>query len=247
MTIDWWTLGLQAVNVLVLVWLLGRFFWRPVADVIAQRRAAAQQLLAQAQAKDAAAQAALAEIEATRAGFARERDAVLAAAHEAAESQRATLLQQATREADALRAAARVDIEKASASAARDWAERSGALAVTIAQRLAARLDGAAVRAAFGDWLVAGLHALPPAQRASAAAGGAALEVTSAAPLSADEQQALRLRIAQALGTDPPIRFEVDPDLIAGLELRAPHLVVANSWRADLDRLLAELTDVARS
>jgi F-type H+-transporting ATPase subunit b len=30
-TIDWWTLGLQAVNVLILIWLLGYFFWRPVA------------------------------------------------------------------------------------------------------------------------------------------------------------------------------------------------------------------------
>jgi len=29
MTIDWWTLGLQTVNVAILVWLLQRFFWRP--------------------------------------------------------------------------------------------------------------------------------------------------------------------------------------------------------------------------
>ena len=35
MTIDWWTLGIQAVNVVILVWLLGRFFWRPVAAMIA--------------------------------------------------------------------------------------------------------------------------------------------------------------------------------------------------------------------
>ena len=28
MTIDWWTLGLQTINVAILVWLLKRFFWR---------------------------------------------------------------------------------------------------------------------------------------------------------------------------------------------------------------------------
>ncbi|MDU1693666.1 MAG: ATPase, partial [Bradyrhizobium sp.] len=33
MTIDWWTVGLQAVNVTILVWLLARFFWRPVAGI----------------------------------------------------------------------------------------------------------------------------------------------------------------------------------------------------------------------
>ena len=39
MTIDWWTLGIQTVNVVVLVWLLQHFFWRPVAAMIEQRRA----------------------------------------------------------------------------------------------------------------------------------------------------------------------------------------------------------------
>jgi len=29
MTIDWWTLGIQTVNVVILIWLLERFFWRP--------------------------------------------------------------------------------------------------------------------------------------------------------------------------------------------------------------------------
>ena len=36
MRIDWWTLALQAVNVLILVWLLGRFLFRPVMDAIVQ-------------------------------------------------------------------------------------------------------------------------------------------------------------------------------------------------------------------
>lgn len=42
MTIDWWTLGLQTVNVLVLVWILARFLFRPVARIIADRQAAAR-------------------------------------------------------------------------------------------------------------------------------------------------------------------------------------------------------------
>ena len=91
MTIDWWTLGIQAVNVLILIWLLARFFWRPVAAIIEQRRATAQQILAEAEAKRSQATNALAEIERTRAGFDREREAIIAAAHEAAEQARAVL------------------------------------------------------------------------------------------------------------------------------------------------------------
>ena len=51
MTIHWWTLGIQAVNVVILIWLLGRFFWRPFATMIEQRRTAAQQILAEAETK----------------------------------------------------------------------------------------------------------------------------------------------------------------------------------------------------
>jgi F-type H+-transporting ATPase subunit b len=41
MKIDWWTLGLQTINILVLVWILSRFLFRPVSDMIAARQAAA--------------------------------------------------------------------------------------------------------------------------------------------------------------------------------------------------------------
>src|SRR5450755_323750 len=112
MTIDWWTLGIQTVNVVILVWLLGRFFWRPVAAMIEQRRATAQRIVAEAEAKRSEATAALAEIERTRAGFAKEREAILAAAHEAAERARATRLAEAEKEAQSLEAATKAAIEK---------------------------------------------------------------------------------------------------------------------------------------
>ncbi|MBN8902597.1 MAG: F0F1 ATP synthase subunit alpha, partial [Rhodospirillales bacterium] len=48
MQIDWWTLGLQAVNVLILIWILSRFLFRPVAAMIEQRRAAAAKLIDEA-------------------------------------------------------------------------------------------------------------------------------------------------------------------------------------------------------
>jgi F-type H+-transporting ATPase subunit b len=38
MTIDWWTLAIQTVNVVILIWLLERFFWRPVAAMIEARQ-----------------------------------------------------------------------------------------------------------------------------------------------------------------------------------------------------------------
>src|ERR1700739_4973702 len=112
MTIDWWTLGIQAVNVLILIWLLGRFFWRPVAAMIEQRRLAAQKILAEAEAKRDEATAASAELERTRAGFAKEREAILAAGHEAGERAGAVLLEEAEKRVASLEAASRAATEK---------------------------------------------------------------------------------------------------------------------------------------
>ncbi|VTZ22487.1 ATP synthase subunit b [Methylocella tundrae] len=242
MTIDWWTLGLQTINVLILVWLLGRFFWRPVAAIIEQRRAAAQQILAEAEAKCNEASAALADIEKTRAGFAQERETVLAAAHEEGERERGARLQAAATEAESQQAAARAAMQKEQALAEKAFADRASRLAVEIAGRLVARLDGAAPRAAFLDWLLKEIRDLPDATRQAVAADGVTLEAISAAPLDPTDEERYRKLIAEALGAQPRIVFKADPGLIAGLELRGPQLVVNNSWRSDLDRILADLT-----
>ena len=242
MTIDWWTLGFQTVNVVILVWLLKRFFWRPVAAMIEQRRTAAQKDLAEAETSRRKADDALAEIGRTRAGYAKEHEAILAAAHEEAERARTERLDQAAKEATSLEAAAKAAIGKEQLAAEKAWAERSSCLAVDIAERLAARLDGPAVRAAFLDLLLKSIGALPDPARQTVAANGAALEVISATPLDAADQDRYRKLIGDAFGSHPQITFKTDPALIAGLELHGPHLVVSNSWRADLTQILADLT-----
>ena len=92
MAIDWWTFGLQTVNVLILIWILSRFFWRPVAAMIERRRVQAQALLDDAQAARDAAAKSLAEAEKRSAGFAKERESILQQARgEAAEARRALM------------------------------------------------------------------------------------------------------------------------------------------------------------
>ncbi|WP_044561390.1 ATPase [Azospirillum sp. B4] len=240
MTIDWWTLGLQAVNVLILIWLLSRFLWRPVAGIIAQRRTAAQTLLAEAQADRDRAAAALADVERVRAGFAQERAAILAEAHEAAQQARAIQLAQAEADAAQARDAAKAALAQERQAAARAWRDHAGQLAVDIAGRLLAQIDGAAIGDTFLARLVGEIRALPPEVRAQAV-NGSALRAVSAAPIPAGEQERYRRQIDGALGQPAEITFAVDPGLLAGLELHGAHLVVTNSWRADLARVLQDI------
>lgn len=244
MTIDWWTLGIQTVNIVILVWLLGRFFWRPVAGMIAQRRANAEQMLAAAMAKQQAADAAMAGVEGARAGFDVERAAILAAAQQAAVTLQDAKLAETRQQIEALTTqdADRRAKERDRVNA--EWAERASRLAIDIAGRLAARLDGKAVQAAFLDWLVAEIRALPADTRAAVTAADPPLEVISAKALGPEAQEDIRHAINAAFGASTRLSFRSDPALIVGLELAGPHLLVRNSWRADLAQLQAELADV---
>jgi F-type H+-transporting ATPase subunit b len=240
MHFDWWTLGIQTVNVAVLVWLLQRFFWRPIAATIAQRRASTAAALAEAKAVDDTAKAALAEVEKTRAGFAAEHAALLQQAQDESAKLSTASLATATRQVAEREAAGRAAMAAAQNAAAAEWANRSLGLAIDIAGRLAARLDGPAVQASFLSWLLDQLRGLPESARR--ATEGAALEVIAATDLDQGEQARITGLIATALGTTPALTFRTDKALIAGLELHGPHLVVANSWQADLARIHAEVT-----
>ncbi len=242
MKIDWWTLGMQAINVLVLVWLLGHFFWKPVAAMIEQRRLAAQQLLSDAKTQQDQAAAALVDIANTRAGFAKEREAILADAHAEADRNRAARLEAATKEADAMAVNAGKAAEQQQAAAQDAWRERSARLAVDIAGRLCAPLAGPALQAAFIDRLIETIRQLPDAERQTMAAQGAHIEVLSAAPLETQDQGPLVQRLAEAFGVQAEFVFRTEPALIAGIELHGPHLVVSNSWRADLQHIQTELS-----
>lgn len=238
MIIDWWTLGFQAVNVVVLVWLLQRFFWRPVAGMIELRRTTADKALADAMATQGKATAALAYIATTRAGFGKERDTILAAAHADAETASKAVLDAAAKDATA-----RADTAAAAMKAEHDanqaaWSDRAAALAVEIAGRLASRLQGPAVSSLFLDWLVSSIRAMPGPARVAAVTDAGGMEAVTAAPLGPAEQEQARTAIAAAFGIPPQVTFRADPALLAGIELHGPHFALNNSWRADLDEIL---------
>jgi F-type H+-transporting ATPase subunit b len=241
MKIDWWTLGFQTVNVAVLIWLLGHFFWKPVADMIEARRASAQKLTEDAEATRAKATTALADVERTRAGFSQERETILADAHKVADAASAVLLDKAKADVEALRAAAKVAIAKDEKAQESAWAERSTGLAIDIAGRLAGRLDADAVQTCFLEWLIDEIRALPEAARLAAGANGMKLELASAVALDLPAQTSLAKAIVEAVGGDPQIAFRTDATLIAGYELRGDHLIVNSSWRADLATIKLDL------
>ncbi|MCP1375104.1 hypothetical protein [Dyella lutea] len=246
MKIDFWTLALQAINALVLIWLLSRVLYRPVVRVIAQRREAAAKLLADAEAERDRARQATAAATAQQTELAAGRDAAMKAAQADAETARTRLLAAARAEAEALRQQAQAERDKQLVAQRRADEQRAAALAVDIAARLLDRLPASARVAGFLDDLVASLRALPDSQRQKLADPATPLALVAPRTLEASERDRCVQAIQQAIGRSAPLQPAVDPNLIAGLELRSPDLVVSNHLRADLDHLQHELTHADR-
>jgi len=241
MRFDWTTLLLQTVNLLVLVWLLRRFLFRPVMAIIAARKSAAEALLADAEAARAAARAEAERVAKRQKSLVAEGDQLLADAHASAEAERTELLEQARQEAARTQHAAETTLDQERARIRRGLEAEARQLAVTIAARLLARLPPQAATAALLQMLDAWLATLPASVLANLARAGETLEVATAAPLDEPAQEACTTMLRRWLGDGSRLRFVTDPALIAGVELRGPHARLSNTWRADLDRIAEEL------
>ncbi|MEM5471753.1 F0F1 ATP synthase subunit delta [Hoeflea sp. AS60] len=245
MTINWWTLGLQAINVLILVWLLSRLFWRPVAAAIARRQETTQATIDEAKAAQIKADAALADVSKTREGIAAERTALLAEATKKAEAAAKAALADAQVKADKLLAAAQTSIDRDAAAAKKDNAAQASTLSVEIAAKILGQLNSPTVQAAQLELLVKAISGMTDAERAALVAAKAQIEIASATSPTVAEKAEIKKAVIAGLGGSPKLKFVTDPDLIAGLELRSAHFVLRNSWRADLDAILKEMTDAA--
>jgi F-type H+-transporting ATPase subunit b len=241
MTLDWWGLGLQAINVLILVWLLSRVFWRPVTGAITRRQEAAQAMLDEGKTAQAKADAALAEVVETRAGIAAERDAILAEAKAAADKVAKAARKDARTKADTLLAAARTAIERDRNSARKENAARAAELSVEIAARLLVQFNTPAVQAAFLEQLVEAIAGMSDSDRTALIASAGDIEIITATDPEGAERTEIEQAVKDALGGAPSPRLVTEPNLIAGLELRSAHFVLHNSWRADLQNILKEV------
>jgi F-type H+-transporting ATPase subunit b len=242
MSLDLWGLGLQAANVLILVWLMQRVFWRPVAAAIAKRQDTVNAITQSAEATKAKAEAALAEATQARDGIAAERVKTLNAAKVEAETAAKATLTEARTKAETLLADAKAEIEKSAAAARKANAKEASDLSLVIAARLLDRLNGPAVQSAFLSQLVDAIVNLPAAERAALTDTPDGIEVATAKDAGASRTE-IEQAIQSAFKAKPKLRFVTDPDLIGGIELRGPHFSLRNSWQADLSTIRKGLTD----
>lgn len=251
MHIDGWTILLQAVNFLILVWLLRRFLYRPVLAVIAERQAATERVRNEAEAARQAAEDARRTLEDQRATLPAERDRLIAAARAEAEAERAALLDRTRTEADHALEEARARLAEERAQALGALQRHAADLGTQLATRLLRDAPARSLTRPLLEEACAAVEALPAAQRHALADGIDPVPVRLAAAGTLPDEDAAhaRDRLAAALGRPVALELAEDPSLIAGVELHFAHSVVRRSWKQTLAEAREEMTrhDSART
>ena len=221
MLIDWFTVGAQILNFLVLAWLLKRFLYKPVLDAIAAREIRIAAELADAATTRTAAERERGEFQRKSAALNEQRDAILSGAAGEAKSQREALLAQAHQAADALRVQYETGLRNDQMSLSREITRMAQAEVFAIARKALADLAAADLEDRMGAAFTRRLREMSSQMKESLAL---ALKKSSESVLRSafDIPAAQRATIQEALGdifaTDVHLRFETSPDTVCGIE-----------------------------
>lgn len=224
------TFVFQAINFVVLAFVLQRWLYRPVQAAIARRQHEVDAPLEAAAADRQAAADLRAAAEALQVEARGARERLLADAEKTAESRRDELLAEGRRAAADAAAKAQADLEEQRVAAEAALRLRAAEVAVALAGRLLAR---AACQPATDRLLEEALAAVE-AIGLRPQRGAAQVRVVTAAPLDDDRQAAVADRLRRAIGGEVSVAFAQDQALIAGAEIQLPSAVIRQSWRDQL-------------
>jgi F-type H+-transporting ATPase subunit b len=223
--IDWFTVAAQALNFLILVWLMKRFLYKPVLRAIDLREKMIAAELADADAKRREASQERAEFQHKNEVFDRERAALLRQATDQAEVERQRLQNAARAAADALTGQRQEALKNDARKLNRAIALRAQQEVFAIARKTLTELASTSLEASVSAVFTRRLRELSGSAKAGLAdalktAANAAL-VHSAFELPETQRTAIRDALRETFAADIQVRFESSPALLSGIELTA--------------------------
>jgi F-type H+-transporting ATPase subunit b len=225
MLVDWFTIGAQALNFLILVWLMKRFLYKPILNAIDAREKRIAAELADADAKKADAQQEHDEFQHKNEAFDQQRAALLHKATDEAQAERQRLLDEARQAAVALRAKRQEALRNEAHTLHQAISRRTQQEVFAIARKALTELAGASLEARMVDVFVRRLHELNGEEKERLAsvlkASSSPAIVRTTFDLPPAQCAATEHVIRETLGMETQVQFETTPDLVSGIELTA--------------------------
>ncbi len=223
MLIDWFTVGAQALNFIILVWLLKRFLYQPVLDAIAAREGLIAKQLVDADAKRRSAEEQRLAFVQKSDAFDKERAGLLEKAQKGAQAEGDQLLASARQAADALSAKRRDALCGELALLQHTLAESTQREVFGITRRVLADLASANLEERVADIFVQRLNQLGDAENskliAELAVPGSQALVRSAFLVPDAQRAAIEAAVNSRFGAPTALHFTTAPELVCGIEL----------------------------
>jgi F-type H+-transporting ATPase subunit b len=225
MLIDWFTVAAQAVNFLILVWLMKRFLYKPVLNAIDEREKRIATELANADTKQAQAQKEHDEFQQKNTVFDQQRAALLSKATGEAQAERQRLLDEARKAADAASSKRRESLRAEEQNLHQAISRRTQTEVFAIARKTLGDLATVSLEERLGEVFTRRLRemngntkeALGKALKTSSDPG----IVRSTFDLPADQRAAIQNALNETFSAEVRVRYETAPHLIGGIELTA--------------------------
>ena len=225
MQINWFTVIAQALNFILLVWLMKRFLYGPILDAIAEREKKIKAKLNDANTQKADAKKEKETFEQKNADFDQQKKALMDKAVAEAQTERQKLLEAARQEAEALRAKQQQSLNEAQENARNDIAKKTRQTVFSITKKALADLASVELEDQTVSVFTERLHHLTPAEKQpfvdAFQSGKKPIAVQSAFALTAKQQTAVKTAVTKLLGSEPDFAFTTTPELISGIDLRA--------------------------
>ncbi len=248
MLIDWFTVAAQALNFLILVWLMKRFLYKPILHAIDAREQRIAKELADADAKMAEAQKERETFERKNKAFDRQMDALLSHATEEAKAERQRLFDEARQAAEVLQAKRRDVMEREQQRLNHEITRQTREEVFAIARKTLSDLAETSLEERISEVFRRRLRELDVEAKEDFAkilkTSSDPVLLRSAFDLPSEQRAAIQQALNETFSAEIDVRFETAPEVISGIELTANGRKVAWSiadYLASLEKTVDEL------
>jgi len=225
MLIDWFTVGAQVVNFVILVWLMKRFLYKPILNAIDAREKRIASELADADAKKTEAEKERADFENKNKAFDDQRSALLSKATGDAKAEGAQLLDKARKDADSLRDTQAAALQSDHAKMGSQITRMATEEVFGIARKALSDLATVSLEERMGEVFTRRVHQMNGKDKellaAALKASSEPAVVRSAFAMPAEQQAAIQNALNETFSAVVRIRFETTKEAICGIELSA--------------------------
>lgn len=241
MNINWFTVIAQAINFLILVWLLKRFLYKPILNAIDEREKKIAAQIKDADDKKAVAVKEQADFKKRNDDFDAQKKALMDKAVADTNAQRDKLLEDAKNEANTLRSNLEKIIKEKQESDALASATKTQQQVFAITKKALKEMASSSLEEQSVNTFIKRMHALNDDEKqqfiTAFKSNANTILVRSAFDLLAPQQTAMTDAVNETLGTKTTLQFTTTPELISGIELTTNGYKLAWSFAEYLQSL----------